>query len=233
MSEESKIESVIHVDEDADLKLKTRFIPTDEEARIAIQTILNIPDLLDKLVAARDKEKKRRSNWSKLANAPYYRKRYALELKAVVDDMLQKGCDKEYRYDDYVDLSHKTIYLRLNQAKLFLLDELDPDLFYKENFQRISITQEKTGVRLSLMKEITSMAPVDVGLDEKKSEWQDKITKYLETAKIGDAPLRIDKLSLTAEEVEIQKESFINIPGVSAFITATEILIVKFEEGSK
>lgn len=204
-----------------------------KKVREAIELILNEPLLLDKLLEAKEKDKKRRSNWSKLANAPYYTRRFAHELKVVIDDMIQRGVDKEYIYEDYKDLSHRTIYLRVNQSKLFLLDELDPDGYYKDQFARIIITQEKTGVRLSLRKEASSMSPKDISLDEKKSDWQEKINVYLEKAIIGDEPLILKGLSLTKEEVETQKESFVNIPGVSAFITPTEILIVKFEEGKK
>lgn len=197
----------------------------------ALKVVLATPELLDKLIQEKERSRTRRKNWSRLSRSSYYNKRFALELKAVVDDMLERGVDKEYRFEDYDELKPTTIYLRLNHAKLFLIDELDENGYYKEQFQRIHISKEKTGIRLTLLKEhLAELRPVDISLDEKQANWQLKIDDYLEKARPGDKPLHLKGLSLTAEEVEAQKESFLPLEHVGAIVTATEIMIRLFEE---
>lgn len=201
------------------------------EIEHSLKVLLATPELLNKLIQEKERSRTRRKNWSRLSRSSYYNKRYALELKALVDDMLSRGVDKEFRFEDYQELKPTTIYLRVNHSKLYLLDELDPQEYYKEQFQRIHISKEKTGIRLTLLKEhLAELKAVDISLDEKQSNWQSKIDEYLEVAKPGHKPLHLKGLSLTAEEVDILKQSFLPLEHVGAIITATEIMVRLFEE---
>lgn len=206
-----------------------------EDIERSFKVLLANPDLIERLIKEKEKSKTRRKNWSRLSRSSYYNKRFALELKAVIDEMLERGVDKEYRFEDYKELKPATIYLRINHAKLYLLDELDPDGKYKEALSRIHIGMEPkgnpTGVRLTLMKYLDiPMKPVDISLDEKKSDWKEKIDKYLLIGRPGDKPLHLKGLSLTADEVETLKESFLELNHVGAIILPTEIKIMIFNK---
>lgn len=83
-------------------------------------------------------------NWGRRTNAPYFRERYALELRAILDGMLLEyehgtHSNKIFRYIDYPELSHNSLYLKINQSKLYLLEVLDDDKKYFRFFQLIAI----------------------------------------------------------------------------------------------
>lgn len=194
----------------------------------ALQVILATPDLLDKLIQEKEAAKTRRKNWSRLSRSSYYNKRYALELKAVIDDMLQTGRDMEYRCMDYPTLKPATIYLRINHAKLFIMDELDPDGVYKEVFTRIHIgySPQRTGVRLTLLQVSNEkLVPVPISTDEKHDTWKTKLDDYVATVKPGDKALNLKGLSLTLDEVNTIKDSFITLEHLGILVTPTEILV--------
>lgn len=204
---------------------------SEEEIKRSLEVLLSSPELLDKLIYEKERAKTRRANWSRLSRSSYYNKRYALELKAVVDEMIQRAVDKEYRFEDYSELKPATIYLRINHGKLFLLDELDQDGVYKDALSRIHISKEKTGIRLTLMKYVDiPMKPVDISTDEKKSDWKERIDRYLLLGRPGDKPLHLKGLSLTKEEIETIKESFLGLEHVGAIVTGTEIKVIIFNK---
>ncbi len=208
-------------------------MPTKEEVERALKTILACPDLLDKLLQTKEQEKNRRKNWSRLSVSAYYCKRYALELKQVIDDMVARNQDMEYCYADYPNLKAATLYMRINHGKLFLIDELDTeDFYYKNILRRIQITRCVTGVRLTLVPFVDdSIVPRPISHDEKKDTWKEKVDKYVEKAKPGDEPLHLKGLSLTQDEVNGLKESFIALEHIGAIVLPNEIKIMVFGKG--
>src|SRR5205823_4714999 len=65
--------------------------------------------------------------WGKKKNAPYYREKFALEIRNVLD-ILKKTFPQPfvYRYERFPEFSSRTIYLRIYQSKKYLLEHLDP-----------------------------------------------------------------------------------------------------------
>jgi len=83
-------------------------------------------------------------NWGRRTNAPYFRERYALELKAILDGMMLEyqhdtHSPKIFRYIDYPELSHNSLYLKINQSKLYLIEFLDSEKIYSRFLQLLLI----------------------------------------------------------------------------------------------
>jgi len=100
-----------------------------------------------------------RQQWSTLTNAPYYKEKFALELKIVLDEMLtilESGHSfvcKVYQYKHFSNYTPSTIYARIIQSKMFLLDKLDPIGKYKLFLENVEIKREPNfGVILSVKK---------------------------------------------------------------------------------
>jgi hypothetical protein len=89
-------------------------------------------------------------HWSKAANAPYYRQKYAEELRPTIDEIFETKKDRIFLYAEYPNISRKTLQLKCFQAFDFLVREMDtPEAKYRTARENIIITKEKQGIRLS------------------------------------------------------------------------------------
>ena len=183
-------------------------------------------------------EKRRPANWSKSANAPYYNEKCALELKSEVDGLIESaknGIFDEliYSYLDHRQYSPNTLYLKVNQSKLFLLDHLDPEGIYKTFFEYVRITRDKgRGVRISFVdknpeKELnpTSVVPKEIQHDHV----EDQVSAFLENAKPNDK-LHIKNISLGESDINILKISLQELNDIVYRVKANEVFIVKLSE---
>src|SRR5437762_1668188 len=55
---------------------------------------------------------------------PYYRERFALEIKEAIDAMLEDGKNRVYKFSDFKHISKTSLYLRIHQSYLYLTDNL-------------------------------------------------------------------------------------------------------------
>ena len=223
------------------------------EALRQMQELLRAPEARKKFVKALTapvSTTKKPSSWSSLTNAPYYRERFALELKMVADAMLAeynegKFEDREYRYSQFCEgsagISKNTLYLKINQSKLYLLEPengLDPDGMYKRFFELITITRERTGIRLSYNKDVrggSSMLPEKVmELKEQTITWKTKVDEFLDNAMPGEV-FELKRLSLTDEEQQTIKNSLVQLVDILYTVTDSCIKIRKIsaEEAAK
>src|SRR4051812_16460 len=63
--------------------------------------------------------------YSKKSNMSYYKPRFALEFRAALDTLLEKGEPHGWAYQDYSEFSKNTLYARVMQGKMYLLDHMD------------------------------------------------------------------------------------------------------------
>ena len=171
----------------------------------------------------------RPTNWSKLTVSPYFKEHFARELKIVLDDMLQDGKDKEFRYDDFT-LSKKSLYNKIHQAWMFLAQFLDPDNTYKTLRQRTVVTTEKTGIRIQFIRDTDTLSKKAVSVEPiaKSFEWKNKLEDFIEKGKV-DEKLIIEDISLTQEEIEDLEIQFANIQGILHKFTPTSIKVMKID----
>lgn len=178
--------------------------------------------------------------WSKKSNAPYYRERYALQIKQVFDTMIkdfENGIYEErvFYYKDTPELSKNTLYLKINQAKLYLLDKLDADGRYRHFDSLIKIKKEanlgvkityKDGVLVADEDGKSIQNPINVvNFIEKKSAI-DMIDAWLDKATPGDK-LHLKKLFLPDDELYKIKSMIAGLDDIAASITQNDIHLVK------
>lgn len=190
-----------------------------------LKNLLNNP-LLKELT-----NRKKPQGYSKRSNTPYYKIKFALEAKSILDEMLDKGKDKDIRYDDHREYSRNTIYLRFTQGLAFLLDNLDPDDKYKIFMDFVAVTKERNiGIRLSMHGEHTakrkSLRATDVLTPEELMSWRHQVEDFLENAPEG-AEFTKKGLCLTHSEIEALKSSLSPLTNIGANITSTTVTLRK------
>lgn len=200
--------------------------PVEPNLLVTLQSLLSDPKFLERLASV--KKAKRPANTSRSGTYSYYRDVFALEIRAVVDQMIERTCDKEFFYSDYPELRPSSIYMRIWQGKKFLLDFLDPDGKYNQVFSMIEISREKTGVRLSWLRDKLmgkQFIARDVTIKDKTKQWKDEVEAFLQDRSMST--LHLKRLHLTTDEMMDLESSFNTIEGIDALITENEIKIIK------
>jgi len=172
--------------------------------------------------------------WSRRSNAPYYKEVYALGLKVQIDSMLSDRKDRIFRYDQFPQHSKETLYLRINQALRYLLDNLDDaNKTYAKWNEMVAVTRERgLGIRISYRPEFRESGLgtfVSVPVESKSTVplWKQRVDDYLEDGIAGDKPLHLTGLCLTSEQLVDLKTSLKGLSGVMSSVDAHEIKIIK------
>lgn len=189
--------------------------------------LANSPSLRKQIITG---EKPRPKNWSRKANAPYYKERFALQFKQVLDEMLVDKLDVEYKFSDFPNLSRTSLYLMVNQSKLYLLEQLDPNGQYAAFCQCVVITKEKTGIRISLCRDVRdggNYRPSKVV--PKDCKWRDDMEDFLASDDPEKKIFVMDKLSLNPDEVAELEATLGVLDNIVFNITGDKIKIVKSE----
>lgn len=155
----------------------------------------------------------------KSSNNPYYREKFALELKAELDKLHGSTKDVMFFLLDFPELRRDSLYLKINQAFRYLIDNLDlnPPNKYRELRDCIIITRESGGVRISLKRD-SSGRPLmarEVASKEEVLSWKDRMENFFEQSVPGDTFKQFG-LSLNEEEINLIKQSTAEL---SSFIT--------------
>lgn len=165
---------------------------------------------------------------------PYYKRVFGEEMKLVFDKMEadEQKRDFIYRYSLYPKLKATSLYLKINQSILYLLDKLDTsDYKYRQlkNMIEVDRTRSKSGIMLCWNRDLleggTAPLPEPVNDDESVKEYMDAINKFLsdETEPI----LNIKGLALTGHEVELIQAALGELTNIAPLITEREIKLVK------
>ena len=182
--------------------------------------------------------KREKSNKPKISRhlkrMTYYRERFALQMKAIIDEMILesgKGEFKErfFKYESYQDvLTKNSLYLKISQSWLYLRNELDPEGIYKRFAEQICIVRRKDGIRIQYQKDDTSELIADIVVPEKeqRKEYMSKIEEFLDTAKEGDE-ITIPQLRLTDEEISNVEASVCQLENFIYKILPNKIWMVK------
>lgn len=175
-------------------------------------------------------EKIRPSHWSKAANSPYYRHRFAEEIKIVVDEVLLSKKPKIWLFKEFEGkLSRKSLYLKINQAFLYLVEEMDDEAgTYKTAKENITITRENTGIQMAIAAHTESLTtPSDASSINKSLDWKVKLDKFLEEGAVN-VKFEITKLNLSDEDVTNTTSALTALGGNVAFIVKNDsIKVVK------
>ena len=105
---------------------------------------------------------------STLTRLSYYKEKFGLEFKAVLDSILETIATskttfivKVYQYKDFPEFTPATIYARINQSRMYLIDKMDPEGKYKQLLENIQITRDPNLGVIITYREPLKIAPVE------------------------------------------------------------------------
>lgn len=204
------------------------------ELESTLKKIFESPEFITRVVQAQARQVKRPPNASKLSNFSYYRPMFGLEAKIILDEMIEDKRDREWKYCDYPNLKASSLYMRAYQSLSFLIKEMDfpttehPEGHYAFHRQMLVMTKEKTGIRLSWIRdrlEGKAFKPSIVEDRDKISEWKEQIELFL--ADSTKDILHLKNLSLTIEQINELKATLDTIKTLMSVVGEKEIKIVK------
>jgi hypothetical protein len=159
---------------------------------------------------------------------PYYKPRFARMVQITIDKMLEDKKNRVFRYEDFKYNTESTLYNKIYQGFLYLVDNLDSNLKYAKARDDITIFKGKDGIRLEIIdvcleKELS--VPIDEGPVNKR-EWKAKLQDFIDNSQ-ENQKLQIKNVSLTKEEME---ECEMMLAGLEqsfiSRISGTEILVL-------
>lgn len=174
--------------------------------------------------------KKRPSGWSRRSYATYYKLVYAEWLLKDIDAMIADRKPRVYRYADFPKITPSSLYLRINQALMYILDpenNLDPDNKYAKFRQQISIKRTaNVGIEIAFDEifEIERGADICLGSQD-TPKWKKKMDEYLEGDDLN--PFHQTGLVLTDSEIAQIELELSGLENVLYSVTSKEIKIIK------
>lgn len=172
--------------------------------------------------------KKRPHGWSRRSYASYYKEEYAMWLKTDIDAMIESRKSLIYRYDRY-NVSANSLYLRVNQALFYLLDEengMDKEGKYRKFRNSVKIRREpKVGIifEFDAVLESTDAGEL-VDAKSHRPKWMEKMDRWLEDTE-DDKPFIQEGLMLTPTEIE---QIVLEMPeNVLSDVTSRHVKIIK------
>lgn len=161
-------------------------------------------------------------DWSPYANAPYYKKKYAINIKIILDKMWEESVQAEHdkmKCKDWLveaskfRISVRSLIMRFNQAFLYLVHHMDtPDRHYKQMREEIVISKEGHSVRFRWKEKVRvsiDAVPVD---DRGTMEWKQELEDFIETAKEGGC-LVLKNRALDRDNLMYIQKSLVGIKG--------------------
>lgn len=172
---------------------------------------------------------------SKASVSPYYKERFALQLKPWLDKMIENKEDIIFLYSDFNWVSKNSLYLLLNQAFKYLLEHMDPDGKYAELRQIIEVRRAKDthgmprGVSFQYAKDVKLGANQFKGTTmQEMDKWRQEMEEYLESGEVNQ-PFYRDKLVISRAEREELEDLLSQFADIIYNITANSIKLVRIQ----
>lgn len=164
-------------------------------------------------------------------NMPYYKEQFANEIKPVLDRMMLSKKAQEFKYATFPRLSKHSLYLKLYQAFLWLIDHDDPDGKYITLRQDIEIFKATEGVRMRFINRdktlLNNATEIEDEAAKPKPNWQLKIDDFIANSKQGEKLIIDRNLALTDEEVNDVRVQLTGLEGILSKVESGRILLVK------
>lgn len=180
--------------------------------------------------------------WSRKSQAPYYKEFFGKWLQDIANKMMKERNDIVFRYEVYCGItgekmSEQTLYNRVNQAKRYLIDCLDPDDLYKTWDALTNINREKgLGVTIRFKTEfhdfiegIKESASPDAIIPQKDEPlWRRKMNEWLESDETR--PFIKEGLAMTSDQVKVLSDELDSLEGIQASVNAISVKIIRVNE---
>lgn len=186
-------------------------------------------DAMVGIKTSHDKPRKSPSEWA--SRPPYYREKFAIEVKVLLDTMVKDNLDMLIPWKS-ARLSRASLYIKVTQAMSYLCDNMDtPDGFYNSLRAKVRITREQSGMRLSLSRTRLNSYLPSVRKAAKAGElvqWRDSAISFIENGAVGDA-LHLQHLVLLPEDVAMLQGMLEGNDSFKFKVTESEILIARVQ----
>lgn len=164
--------------------------------------------------------------WSKRSRSPYYNKGFALWLKPTVDKMIEDRTAKVFRKETFPSISEHTLYLRVHQALLYLVEQLDtPEKIY-EHFKSEIAIRKKQGVVIEFKDRVNAEgASEDFVAEVEVPKWKRKMDDWIESD--SPEPFVLTNLLLSEREQEQVRAELEGLTNIMSSVTTREIKLVR------
>jgi len=189
--------------------------------------------------------RKKPLNASANSNYPYYKESYGRQMAKDIDRMIETKEPILYRYDKHcapeAGISIATLYLKINQSILFVLENLDKTGRYQEWRDVVEVRCKKgLGVHIGFTRQFKDEAintPDDLHADflaasnphevepENIPSWKRKMNDWLESE--DDRPFHMTKLALSEDDIRKIKMELATLSGIEFDIKSGSVSIVK------
>lgn len=172
--------------------------------------------------------------WSHRSYATYYDEKSALQIKKIVDNMIETKRAKVIRYDMMPNLTPNTIYLWVNRALRYLVEKMDDKDKTYLHFSRQTKIERVRGVGITMSyrdQASEELRGEDFVARDKKLEWKTRVEEWLADPEVSK-PLHITNLLLTPDDIAGLKDSLDDLSNVQYAITSREIKIIKVNKVS-
>jgi hypothetical protein len=174
--------------------------------------------------------RKKPKGWAHRSYASYYKLVYAEWLLRDINEMMVDRQPRIFPYDKWPNVSPSSLYLRVNQATAYILDNLDPDGKYARFFEQIKCRRiPKVGVKLCFDDVLADVEPGGekfIG-DDDAPAWKQKMDAYLESDDETVEPFHQTGLMLTPEQVAQLELELSGLSSIMYSVSCREIKIIK------
>ena len=168
---------------------------------------------------------------------PYYKEEFALQLKPVLDEMLeQQDVNRVFNYSNFPTITAQTLYLRITQSWLWLSRHHPNKEAYARLRGQCEVRRRSDGIVIfrrsndsmdSSMK--THMQAATETAFKGQRGWKNDVEKFLEEGEAG-TKLKLENLSLSGEDIALLETQLSNLQNIRSIIRHDRIVVMKLTE---
>lgn len=181
--------------------------------------------------------------WGRKSVAPYYTKQCGEQMKQDIDKMLNENGCLVYEYKRFVHLgiSKKTLYQRLNQSIIYVIEQMDDEQqTYRKWYECVKLDKHSRsdaividfhpGIRASFeggaLKVEAESTSGTIEIPNTMPAWRIEMEDFIENGKVGTTYMK-DGLLLNKAEVDEFKKDFSEVKGLMFHVDFKTIKLVK------
>jgi hypothetical protein len=168
---------------------------------------------------------------------PYYKEEFAMKLKPVLDEMLERqGENRVFNYSAFPLITPHTLYLRVCQSWLWLARHHKDRETYTRLRNQCEVKRRDDGVVIfrrsnddmdQNLKDVMQ-ATTETAFKGQRG-WKMDVETFLESGEAG-TKLKLDNLSLSADDVMLLETQLTGLANIRAIIRHDRIVVMKLTE---
>lgn len=168
---------------------------------------------------------------------PYYKEEFALMLKPVLDEMLERQDENRvFNYSSFPLITPQTLYLRVSQAWLWLTRHHKDKETYRRLRDQCEVRRRGDGVVI-VRRSNDDMDNAMKNAMQASSEtafrgqrgWKNDVETFLESGEAG-TKLKLENLSLSEDDVMLLQTQLSGLANIRAIVRHDRIVVMKLTE---